>query len=169
MQPRGVRYLLEATFDDRMGVERRAKAFVFAMVFTASAIFVPAAIAEAPSLFALPWSEALPDLSGKAPHVEAVALGRPDERAKSLSAIRRSSRSNGERRGRAMLHRAVDDALAQTMASPRIAAAVHEAIESSARAAAIRPLVDGAALVIVRMSRATLREAAPGEGFPWSE
>ncbi len=103
----------------------------------------------------------------RAPHVErgelrVVVVGTPDPRIERLGARRLSSRRRGEARGRALMHRFVDDRLAAASASAAVAARAHRVVDRQARVVGRRPLASGETVVVLELSLSRLRRAAPG-------
>lgn len=117
-----------------------------------------------PALAELPWGDEAPTVAGDVLRV--AALGQPDHRIHAWGARRLSARRRGEARAREALHRWADDALAEAGAAPHVAQAVH-ALVDEASVAAVRPLADGSAVVVLAIPRGQLRSVAPLEGLPW--
>lgn len=132
------------------------------------AILAPAALAQdpLPAPFTVPWTDRAPRVEGEL--AVAVAVGLPDERVGAFYARRDSARTAGRARALTALHAWVDDALASARVGPRQAQAAHAAIDSEARVDGVRPLVDGAAVVLVSVPVRALRDACPRGGLPWS-
>lgn len=126
--------------------------------------------AEVELPFAMPWSDRPPRLEqrGERTWLTTAALGRPEGKARRLSVMRETARESGEQRARDALHRWVDDALARVWARPPIATAVHRVLREEARVLGVRPLVEGAAVVLMGVPVSHLREAAPVEDVPWA-
>ncbi|MFW6197444.1 MAG: hypothetical protein ACOC5B_01135 [Myxococcota bacterium] len=120
--------------------------------------------------FAMPWGDRPPRLEerGERRWLTTAALGRPEEKARRLSVMRETARQSGEQRARDALHRWVDDALARVWARPHVATAAHRVIRQKARVLGVRPLVEGAAVVLMGVPVPSLREAAPVEDVPWA-
>lgn len=120
--------------------------------------------------FDMPWTDRAPEVrqTGAGRWLSAAALGRPDPRVDRLSVRRRSARREGEKRAREALHRWVDDAMARVRARPPQAAAVHRAVARRSVVLGVRPLVEGAAVVMVGLPLQALRSAAELKGVPWA-
>lgn len=143
---------------------------ILAGVLLSALVAAPTPIALAqdtlPSAFTVPWADRAPRVEGEV--ATAVALGLPDERLGAFYARRDSARTAGRARALSALHAWVDDALAAARVGPREAQAAHAAIDSEARVDAVRPLVDGAAVVVVSVPVRALRDACTRGGLPWS-
>jgi uncharacterized protein (DUF2236 family) len=139
---------------------------VVAALFGAS--FEPSAIAQErlPAPFTVPFADRAPRVEGEV--AVAVAVGLPDERVGAFYARRDSARTAGRARALGALHAWVDDALASARVGPREAQAAHAAVDREARVDGVRPLVDGAAAVVVSVPVRALRDACPRGGLPWS-
>ncbi|MFW6067404.1 MAG: hypothetical protein ACOC97_03640 [Myxococcota bacterium] len=119
--------------------------------------------------FDVPWTDREPRLErhGNGLWLTTAALGRPDPRARRLTVMRDSARERAERRARDRLHGWVDDALARRWAPPRAATRAHGTVRAHAHVLGVRPLVEGAAVVLLGVPVAVLRRAAPLDGTPW--
>ena len=95
------------------------------------------------------------------------AVGRPDPRIGRWDARRSAARRAAEGRARALLHQHVDERLAAARADAERAAAVHRAIHEGATRVAVRPLVDGGAVVRVEVSLEALESATAGLEVSW--
>jgi hypothetical protein len=122
------------------------------------------AVPANPDSFSLPWTDQPAELVASRGVLRAAAVGRPDGRVDRWSAMKASARRNGEARAKEALHRCVDEALAAVFSPAWVAAAAHRHIERHARKTGVRPLVDGAAVVVVEISVRPLPEVA---GAPW--
>lgn len=129
-------------------------------------VAAPAFAQDVPRQLDLPWTDVAPAVREDA--VRAAAVGAPDERIGRFDPRRASARRAGRARAVAAIHAWADDVLAARRADPRRAEAAHAAIDAHARVSAVRPLVDGAAVVIVEVPLAALRDACPIEGAPWT-
>ena len=118
--------------------------------------------------FEVPHVDRAPAVDAERGVVWAAALAAPDERLGRLSAMRTEARHSARARAVAHLHRWADDALAEALACPWDADAIHRAIDAQARVEGTRALPDGGAVVLVAVPVAALRDAAPLEGAPWS-
>ncbi len=137
-----------------------------ALVALVLGLAAPALAQELPRELDLPWSDVAPAVRDGA--LRAAAVGAPDERIGRFDPRRASARRAGRARALAAIHAFADDALAARRADPRCAQAAHAAIDASARVAAVRPLVDGAAVVVVEVPLESLRAACAPRGAPWA-
>jgi hypothetical protein len=128
------------------------------------AILLVAPIAHAQSS-ELPWAAFAPRLEGA--HVRAAALAMPDARIGRFEPRRASARTSARERAISEIHAWADDALARVRADPRQASATHAVIDRNAEVAAVRPLIDGGAVVVVAVPAADLRRACGIRGLPW--
>lgn len=115
--------------------------------------------------FELPWSDEPPRIEGELVRVAAVAG--PDERIGRFAPRRASARRTANARALAMLHDWANAALAPLRVDPRVAQAVHDAIDANALVEGVRPLSDGGAVVVVVVPLEVLRRACAVEGVPW--
>lgn len=126
---------------------RRIAAIVFGSAFLAgSALAQPRVV---------PWTDTAPAVSGT--DVEAAALGTPDLRTVTFRARRASARRTGEARAIERLHQHVDETLTRVLVSPAVAEAAHDVVQNEARVVAVRALVDGSAVLVVAVPRASLQ------------
>jgi hypothetical protein len=130
------------------------------------ALASPAA-AQLPPAFELPWNDRAPEVDAEARVVRTAAVGAPDERVGRFEPRRASARRAGRARAIAALHGWLDEALSAARVGPREAVAAHAAVDRHARVEAVRPRVDGAAVVVVTLPLSVLREACPSASAPW--
>jgi hypothetical protein len=137
-----------------------------ALALITLAIAAPTSAQEIPRELTLPWTDVAPAIDAEV--VRAAAVGSPDARIGRFEPRRASARHSGRLRAIAAIHAWADDALARVRADPRIAQAVHTAIDASARVEGVRPLVDGGAVVVVTVPLEALRTACRVRGVPWA-
>lgn len=101
----------------------------------------------------LPWGDVAPRVVGE--HVELAALGLVDPRIGSWPARRASARRRAEERARVAFADWLDARLRGT--SPSVATRAHAAAREALAVVAIRPLADGAAVVVMRAELSALR------------
>jgi hypothetical protein len=120
--------------------------------------------------FDVPWADRAPRMERLREHrwITVAAVGQPHPRATRLSVQRSTARERGEQRARDALHGWVDDALARIRARPQVATSVHRAVRTGARVLGVRPLADGAAVVVMGVRTDVLVAAAPLGEVPWA-
>jgi hypothetical protein len=123
---------------------------------------------EVPVELDAPWSDVAPRVDARGARVVCAAVGAADPRYGSLDARRLAARHTAQERARRAVHAWADEALATVHADPRVASAVHTAIDSRAEVTRVRPRADGSAVVEIAVPLAALRTAAPMTDLPWS-
>jgi hypothetical protein len=103
----------------------------------------------------LPWGDVAPRIVGE--HVEVAALGLVDARIGSWPARRASARRRGEERARATFATWLDERVRNQ--SPSVAARAQTVAREALIVDRVRPLADGAAVVVMRVELAQLRAA----------
>jgi hypothetical protein len=103
----------------------------------------------------LPWGDVAPHVVGD--HVEVAALGLVDARIGSWPARRASARRRGEERARATFATWLDERVRNQ--SPSVAARAQTVAREALIVDRVRPLADGAAVVVMRVELAQLRAA----------
>lgn len=103
----------------------------------------------------LPWTDVAPRIVGE--HVEVAALGLVDARIGSWPARRASARRRGEERARASFATWLDERVRNQ--SPSVAARAQTMAREALVVDRVRPLADGAAVVVMRVELARLRAA----------
>jgi hypothetical protein len=141
---------------------------VAALLITAVALVGSPALADPYVPFDVPWTDSAVRLEPARRVATLAAVGRPDERASRFSARRHAAREEAERRARGALHRYVDGVLERLRAGPRETVDAHVAIEQHARVVAVRPLVDGGAVVVVELPLGPLAAAVTSARAPWN-
>lgn len=101
----------------------------------------------------LPWGDVAPRVVGE--HVEVAALGLVDARIGSWPARRASARRRGEERARASFAAWLDERVRNQ--SPSVAARAQAVAREALTVDRVRPLADGAAVVVMRVELARLR------------
>lgn len=101
----------------------------------------------------LPWGDVAPRVVGE--HVEVAALGLVDARVGSWPARRASARRRGEERARASFAAWLDERVRNQ--SPSVAARAQAVAREALTVDRVRPLADGAAVVVMRVELARLR------------
>jgi len=101
----------------------------------------------------LPWGDVAPRVVGE--HVEVAALGLVDARIGSWPARRASARRRGEERARASFAAWLDERVRNQ--SPSVAARAQAVAREALVVDRVRPLADGAAVVVMRVQLARLR------------
>jgi hypothetical protein len=101
----------------------------------------------------LPWGDVAPRVVGE--HVEVAALGLVDARIGSWPARRASARRRGEERARASFAAWLDERVRNQ--SPSVAARAQAVARESLVVDRVRPLADGAAVVVMRVELVRLR------------
>lgn len=101
----------------------------------------------------LPWGDVAPRVVGE--HVEVAALGLVDARIGSWPARRASARRRGEERARASFAAWLDERVRNQ--SPSVAARAQAVAREALVVDRVRPLADGAAVVVMRLELARLR------------
>lgn len=124
--------------------------------------------ADEPGPFRVPWTDTAPELDSAAQVVRLAAVGRPDLRSASFAARRYRGREEAGARAKEALHRYVDTVLTLLRAGPRETVLAHEVVERHARIVALRPLVDGDAVVLMELPTGPLAEAVPSPRAPWN-
>lgn len=136
-------------------LDRRARALcvsVLSLVVLTLAVLMLAGSATAQEL---PWTDVAPRIVGE--HVEVAALGLVDARIGSWPARRASARRRGEERARASFATWLDERVRNQ--SPSVAARAQAIAREALVVDRVRPLADGAAVVVMRVELVQLRAA----------
>ncbi|MCU0674486.1 MAG: hypothetical protein MUE69_17060 [Myxococcota bacterium] len=131
----------------RAGIDRRVRALLASVSVVVLTLARPAIAQE------LPWGDVAPRVIGE--HVEVVALGLVDARIGSWPARRASARRRGEERARASFAAWLDERVRNQ--SPSVAARAQAVARDVLIVDRVRPLADGAAVVVMRVELARLR------------
>ena len=123
---------------------------------------------EVPAELDAPWSDVAPRVDAAGARVVCAAVGAADPRYGSLDARRLAARHAGRERALRAVHAWADEALATVRADPRVASAVHGAIDARAEITRVRPRADASVVVEIAVPLAPLRAAAAMPGLPWS-
>jgi hypothetical protein len=129
------------------GIDRRVRAFL------AGVSLVVLTLARPATAQGLPWGDVAPRVIGE--HVEVAALGLVDARIGSWPARRASARRRGEERARASFAAWLDERVRNQ--SPSVAARAQAVARESLVVDRVRPLADGAAVVVMRVELVRLR------------
>lgn len=196
MQPRGLRYLLQAARHHRVGVRagdsapaprpRGVLCGLLGLLALALAMESPAAlVAQSPGATAsgeqaealrsaaapLPWGDTPVRYEAAGDALWVATVGIPERSLGSarfgrLAARRTQAGSRAHARAAAAVHAYVDAVLEAATAPAWRAAAVHAALEAQQHG--VRLLADGGVVIRWRFAAEPLRAAWPGAELPWS-